>query len=525
MFRKLQLQLTALCIAITGLVLAVLSCICLLISESGIRSQEYASFQSDLDTIFRNLEEQLTLSHTWIRQMEYHHHVALRITDNGVPLFFQSLAENPSSGQQAEITIPETLWQTAADTARTEYDLNLQTPGSPGVLTQHVEFPLSCAHQNYNSSVALIPRSRKNYIGVIVLQPLSQMEARIFRQRTGFLLADLAALALLGIFYWHFTARMIRPLQENRKRQMQFIASASHELRSPLAVILSNVAAVQSGAMPGDEQFLQTIDSEGKRMSRLIIDLLQLAGADNRTWSIRPTKVEMDTLLLQIFENYESMAVSHGLRWEIALPEDPVPPCVCDEERIRQLLSILIDNAFSYTPAGGHVALSLSCSLSGSKSTDLRISRRMPFAAQKEINYSSREYDSPDRYGNSEGYGSPDAPSSPAGIQCSQDSVPKQGRFRKIFRKAGSAGRGQLYIAVRDNGPGIPDDQKKTVFERFSRLDKSRSDKSHFGLGLCIAQEIAHLHHGRILLTDTFGGGSTFTFVLPLTTEYNKSHT
>lgn len=567
MFRKLHLQLTALCVAITGLVLAVLSSICLFISESGIRRQEYASFLSDLDSLYQNLEQQLTLSHTWIRQTEHNYQIVLRLSDNGVPLFFQSLSEpkspqgasrtssqdasqdssrgssqnTPQKSSSASVSVPEELWQAAEDTARDLHGIDLQNPGSLGVLTRHAEFPLSYAHRDYNASVALIPRGAGNYIGAIILQPLSRTDERIFRQRAAFVLADLAALALLAIFYWNFTARMIRPLWESRKRQVQFVASASHELRSPLAVILSNVAAVRSGAMPGDEQFLNVIDSEGKRMSRLITDMLQLVSADSRAWSIRPSRVEMDTLLLQIFENYEFVASAHGLRWEIVLPDDPVPPCICDEERIRQLISILVDNAFSYTPAGGHVVLTLSCRPFEGSPRNRRTLRRGQLSpahsAYPRAKHSRSGKEEFSRLGTTENTRRREKLSSPGTTESTRRREehshfnPAENTWRReesparsflTRRKAGSADCGLLYIAVSDNGPGIPDDQKETVFERFSRLDKSRSDKSHFGLGLCIAQEIVHLHHGRILLSDTPGGGSTFTVELPLSTEARR---
>ena len=65
-----------------------------------------------------------------------------------------------------------------------------------------------------------------------------------------------------------------------------------------------------------------------------------------------------------------------------------------------------------------------------------------------------------------------------------------------------------------DDGIGISDREKKKIFERFYRADRARSEKGHFGLGLCIAAEIVHAHRGRILVSDTPGGGSTFTIVL-----------
>ena len=61
MFRKLHLQLTTLCITITGLILAVLSIICLFISESGIRRQEDDSFSTNLNALYQNLEQQISL--------------------------------------------------------------------------------------------------------------------------------------------------------------------------------------------------------------------------------------------------------------------------------------------------------------------------------------------------------------------------------------------------------------------------------------------------------------------------------
>ena len=74
-------------------------------------------------------------------------------------------------------------------------------------------------------------------------------------------------------------------------------------------------------------------------------------------------------------------------------------------------------------------------------------------------------------------------------------------------------------IKVTDSGDGIPDDRKEKIFERFFRADDSRTDGSHFGLGLCIAKELVDLHSGSIFVTDAEGGGSTFTVILPISKQ------
>jgi signal transduction histidine kinase len=73
----------------------------------------------------------------------------------------------------------------------------------------------------------------------------------------------------------------------------------------------------------------------------------------------------------------------------------------------------------------------------------------------------------------------------------------------------------QLIVEVIDHGKGIPDQDKARVFDRYYRRDPSRNDKSHFGLGLNIAKELTHLHHGTLTLHDTKGGGCTFQILLP----------
>lgn len=73
---------------------------------------------------------------------------------------------------------------------------------------------------------------------------------------------------------------------------------------------------------------------------------------------------------------------------------------------------------------------------------------------------------------------------------------------------------GRLKISVIDNGPGVPDEQKDLIFQRFYRGDGSHDAKEHFGLGLCVAKEIALLHKGQLWVEDAPGGGAVFSLVI-----------
>ena len=70
-------------------------------------------------------------------------------------------------------------------------------------------------------------------------------------------------------------------------------------------------------------------------------------------------------------------------------------------------------------------------------------------------------------------------------------------------------------INVADTGPGVPDGEKKQIFQRFHRSEMAHTDRNHFGLGLSIAAEIAAAHQGRLWVEDNSGGGAIFFLELP----------
>lgn len=125
---------------------------------------------------------------------------------------------------------------------------------------------------------------------------------------------------------------MITPLEKSRQEQTEFIAAASHELRSPLAVILSGISAMKKADPKEQEHFLSVIEKEGTRMSLLINDMLSLSNADNHSWKMHPVFCELDTLLLDTYEKYEPLMQDHHMKFFIELPEEEIPSCPCDPE-------------------------------------------------------------------------------------------------------------------------------------------------------------------------------------------------
>lgn len=352
MFKKVHIRLTLLCTGITTIIMIIMSCSYLYVSEKNLYKNQMYSFQNDINTISTNLEQQSVITMEWLSKMESQGNYTFFLLDSGIPFLYNTLGI--SSGKS--ILLEECLNHYRQTII---VDMDNSSSLSPYV-SYHTEseFISSALKKKYFYSVLIIRRNSSN-LQVIVLSSLDKLEQQIRQQRYLFLFIDLITIFLLAAFSWIFTGILLKPVLENQQKQIQFVSSASHELRTPLAVILSSAECCQAADSDKKSGFLNTIINEGMRMKALIDDMLTLSGSDNCRFSIEPAPTQMDTLIINSYEAFDPLAREKNLSLSVKLPEESLPLCTCDKNRISQVLSILLHNAISYTPAPGHIQLSL----------------------------------------------------------------------------------------------------------------------------------------------------------------------
>ena len=165
----------------------------------------------------------------------------------------------------------------------------------------------------------------------------------------------LAAVLLIGLFSGLLTRRITQPVAESFERQKQFVADASHELKTPLAVIIASADALESN--PTEPKWLDNIKSESDRMSRLIADLLELAKTEEVDDRAQFTVGNLSKVTEKTALTFESVMFEKGVSLEANIQEGIA--LSMNEDQIRQLLSILLDNAVKHSERGGVISVSL----------------------------------------------------------------------------------------------------------------------------------------------------------------------
>ncbi|WP_231442800.1 sensor histidine kinase [Brevibacterium zhoupengii] len=325
----------------------------------------------------------------------------------------------------------------------------------------------------------------------------------------------------------------------SEKRIRQFVSDASHELRTPLVTIRGYAELYRQGAITKSDDIgnaMERMESEAKRMGVLVDDLVVLARLDEQ----RPAEIgpiDLHRIARDAAADAAAQAPDRDISF-IGLDGDdaqPVPMIRGSESKIRQVIVNLAGNAVRHTPehtaiefavgvVGGRAEASAeSADPSNGQDTESKTGSNKAVANKTGANKAAAKDKSRERgfvtggvrifrRGDSNGNDQNDA-QAPAGI------VPDMTAAGSITVDDSLRGfpNGRVRIEVRDHGDGIDPEVVPRIFERFYRLDVSRTrDTGGSGLGLSIVKAIVENHHGAISVHQTPGGGATFRIDLPI---------
>ncbi len=233
---------------------------------------------------------------------------------------------------------------------------------------------------------------------------------------------------------------MLDRLQQGFSQQQRFVSDASHELRTPVTVILgySDLLA-RWGQTDGEvlKEGISSIRSEAENMQQLIEKLLFLARADQKRQVLHKENLELSELVEDVMRKMKLVTKQHT----VTLEKNESGTIYADPVMMRQMMRIFLENSAKYTPDGGHITAS----------------------------------------------------------------CVRHGKY--------------MLLSLGDDGIGIAPEEQSKVFERFYRVDTSRTKAegvSGTGLGLSIAVWIAEQHDIRITMDSALGKGTTIHLAIPL---------
>ena len=215
----------------------------------------------------------------------------------------------------------------------------------------------------------------------------------------------------------------VRPVEKAWEEQKRFVADASHELKTPLTVILSNTDMIinsQDQQSQKNQRRLDNIKNESSRMKELVMELLEVARGDMEERNVVKQEVNLSELVDDICLTWEPVLYENSRTLDSEIDENCL--MLGDREKLSRLIVILLDNAMKYSKEHSQIKVSL------------------------KLNHKSRSYQ----------------------------------------------------LAVTDVGEYMSEEERKAVFDRFYRADKSREEIPGYGLGLAIAHRIVADHGGRI---------------------------
>jgi signal transduction histidine kinase len=254
-------------------------------------------------------------------------------------------------------------------------------------------------------------------------------------------------------------------LQEQVHRRTVALASAAHELKTPLSIITGYNELLLSGR-PGplnetQRQALHDSQVNCNRLQRFIQEFLTYAALETGKLTMKVELGDLRACLTEVYEIWVPLFHEKGIALYLLCPDD-LEPVPFDYYKIQQVVSNLLENALKFTPSGGTVW----------------VSGEMYFWERRG------------------GQG---------------------GRSTNGYRPAASGEQNSVRVTVADTGQGIPPEYLQEIFDDFVQVPQDKEGRPRgAGLGLAIARRLIHAHGGKVWAESEAGGGSKFSFLLRL---------
>jgi signal transduction histidine kinase len=253
-------------------------------------------------------------------------------------------------------------------------------------------------------------------------------------------------------------------LEEESRRRTTALATAAHELKTPLSIMSGYIELLLSDKLgpvsDRQRQILEDMRSNGVRLRQFIGDFLAYSALETGNVSMRFDVTDLNACLSEVCSFWMQRFHDKGVAL-YHLASDKLKSFPLDNYKVQHIVSNLLDNALKATARGGTVWLTAE-----PHHWDRRTAKPVSVASER--------------------------------------------------RRSNSSAPNAVRITVSDTGVGIPAEYQQEIFEDFFKVPKPKPDRDGMGLGLAIARRLVQGHGGKMWMESQPGSGSKFSFLLPL---------